>query len=56
MTKFHQSYLDETIQEFRMSTEVPENWDAKPVKVLVQKNFKDVAMSTDKNVFVDFCK
>lgn len=56
MKKFHQSYLDGTIQEFKMSTEVPDNWDSKPVKILVQKNFKDVALSSEKNVFVDFCK
>jgi hypothetical protein len=37
-----------------MAEEVPEDWDAKPVKVVTGKNFKEVVLADDKDAFVFF--
>lgn len=39
-----------------MSEEVPEDWDATEVRVIVGKNFKEVVLDKSKNVLVEFCK
>jgi len=42
------------ISRHLMSEEVPSDWNAKPVSVLVGKNFKEVAFDETKKVFVEF--
>jgi protein disulfide-isomerase A1 len=51
---FVQAFLDGKLKPYLMSAEIPEDWDKAPVKILVGKNFAEVALSKDKDVFVEF--
>lgn len=54
ITKFVQGFLDGNLKPHLMSEDVPKDWDAEEVKVLVGKNFDEVARDKSKNVFVEF--
>ncbi|KAI3379819.1 hypothetical protein SNEBB_005420 [Seison nebaliae] len=52
--KFVDTYLKGELSPTLLSDEVPEDWDAKPVKVLVGKNFEEVAMNKETTVMIEF--
>ena len=52
--KFVMEFFDGNLKRDLKSEDIPENWDKEPVKVLVSKNFKEVALDKTKDVFVEF--
>jgi len=51
---FIQAYLDGKLKENLLSQPLPDDWDKKPVKVLVSSNFDEVVFDKEKNVLVEF--
>jgi len=51
---FIKEYESGNVESDVKTTEVPDDWDAKPVKVLVGKSFQEVVNDASKDVFVEF--
>ena len=54
VNKFADDFFAGKLTRTLKSEDIPEDWDAAAVKVLVQKNFADVALDKTKDVFVEF--
>jgi len=51
---FVKKFLNKELPKSLKSADIPEDWDKEPVKVLVGKNFDEVAKDKSKHVFVEF--
>lgn len=51
---FVQNVLDGKMKPHLLSQEISDDWDKEPVKVLVSKNFDEVAFDKSKDVLVEF--
>jgi len=54
LTKFVTAFFDGKLKPHLLSQDVPEDWDKASVKVLVGKNFEEVAYDKTKTVLVSF--
>ena len=54
IVKFVEDFFAKKLRPHLLSAEIPADWDAQPVKVLVGKNFDSVARDKTKGVLVEF--
>jgi len=54
IVKFTTDYLEKKLKPHLLSEDVPDDWDKKPVKYLVSKNFDEAVKKSNKNVLVEF--
>uniref|UniRef100_A0A8C7BHL2 Protein disulfide-isomerase A2 n=1 Tax=Neovison vison TaxID=452646 RepID=A0A8C7BHL2_NEOVI len=54
VTAFCHAVLGGQVKPYLLSQELPPDWDQRPVKTLVGKNFEQVAFDETKNVFIKF--
>lgn len=52
--QFVQDFLDGKLKQSLLAQDLPEDWDAQPVKVLVSTNFDSIALNPAKDVLVEF--
>eukprot|EP00911_Craspedida_sp_UC1_P002855 UC1_evm1s2092 len=51
---YAQDFIDGNLKRDLMVEDLPEDWDAKPCKVLTGHNFAEVALNDDTHAFVEF--
>jgi len=54
LTNFVNAFFDGKLKPHLLSQEIPEDWNANPVNILVGKNFHEVAKDQSKTVLVIF--
>ncbi len=54
LTDFVNAFFDGKLKPHLLTQEIPEDWDKAPVKILVGKNFYEVANDKKKTVLVTF--
>ncbi|CAK9801534.1 Protein disulfide-isomerase [Anthophora quadrimaculata] len=54
IVEFVTAFLEDKLERYFITQDLPEDWDKNPVKVLVSTNFHEVAYDKKKNVLVEF--